>query len=112
MAYEVTGRVVSDESHCSQAVADASIALFDSFGTLLDETRSDQTGKFLVQVRNPDAAELMTAQLDQADPTVSVTVRVQAAGQPEQSLRLRLPRPVRAREFRVRLNAKQNCEKE
>ncbi len=108
MAYEVTGRVTSDDSGCFAPVSDVSVALFDMSGTLLDETRTDAQGKFLVGVRNPDAAEGMLARLDGDDPTVQVSLRVQGE-RGEQSFVLRLPRPVQAKEYRVRLAKRPDC---
>jgi hypothetical protein len=109
MAYEVSGRVTSDERGCEGALPDVSVALFDSEGTLLDETRSDQQGKFVVGVRNPDAADAMLAKLDGDDPTVSVSLRVQPAHGGEQSYALRLPRPLHGKEYRVRLDKRASC---
>jgi len=109
MAYEVSGRVTSDESSCDAASSDVSVAMFDSSGALLDETRTDAQGKFNVSVRNADAAEGMLAQLDADDPTVQVTLRVQDAGGNEQRFSLRLPRPIHGREYRVRLHKKDTC---
>lgn len=109
MAYEVTGRVTSDSSGCATPLADASIALFDDQGALLDETRTDTTGRFIVTVRNPDAADGMVARLDSDDPTVQVALRVQAPGGKEERYKLRLPRPIQAKEYRVRLDRKDTC---
>ncbi|MCC6809710.1 MAG: carboxypeptidase regulatory-like domain-containing protein [Deltaproteobacteria bacterium] len=109
MAYEVTGRVTSDQSNCATPMADVSVALFDMNGALLDETRTDSSGKFNVTVRNPDAAEGMVARLDGDDPTVQVALRVQANGSTEARYTLRLPRPILAKEYRVRLDKKDSC---
>lgn len=109
MAYEVTGRVTSDSSGCFTPMSDVSVALFDMQGTLLDETRSDSTGHFNVTVRNPEAADRMVTRLDGDDPTVQVALRVQAPAGKEESYTLRLPRPVLAREYKVRLDKKDSC---
>jgi hypothetical protein len=109
MAYEVAGRVTSDTGGCFTPLPDVSVALFDTGGTLLDETRTDGTGKFNVTVRNPDAAEGMVARLDGDDPTVQVALRVQAAGGKEERYMLRLPRPIHAKEYRVRIDKKDSC---
>jgi hypothetical protein len=106
MAYEIAGRVTNDDIACGAGVGDVSVALFDQAGALLDETRTDQQGHFLVGVRNPDAAEGMLARLDNDDPTVSVSIRVQPPGRTELRYNVRLPRPVAAREYRVRLATK------
>jgi hypothetical protein len=109
MAYEVSGRVVTDALGCATSVADASVALFSMDGTLLDETRSDAGGHFNVSVRNPDAAESMMHALDGDDPTVQVALEVQAQGA-EQRILLRLPRPLHGKEYRVRFHPLPQCE--
>jgi hypothetical protein len=108
MAYEVSGRVVSDEISCFSAMSDVSVALFDASGTLLDETRTDTLGKFVVGVRNPDAAEGMLARLDGDDPTVQVTLRVQT-GKGDKTQTLRLPRPLHGKEYKVRVVKRDTC---
>ncbi len=110
MAYEVSGRVVSDSPSCRYALSDASVALFDDKGVLLDDTRTDNTGHFDVTVRNPDAADAMTAALDNNDPTVQVDLVVQARDGNEQRLHLRLPRPVHGKEFLVRFSPRPSCD--
>jgi hypothetical protein len=109
MAYEVSGRVTTDSGNCATPVSDVSIALFDETGVLLDETRTDTTGRFNVTVRNPDAAAGMVQKLDSDDPTVQVSLRVQPPGGADQSYKLRLPRPIHAREYRVRFDKKDTC---
>jgi hypothetical protein len=109
MAYEIAGRVTSDSGGCFTPMSDVSVALFDMSGALLDETRTDMTGKFNVTVRNPDAADGMVAKLDSDDPTVEVALQVQAAGGKEERYTLRLPRPIHAREYRVRIDKRDNC---
>ena len=111
MAYEVSGRVVSDASACNAPLADASVALFAEDGTLLDETRTDAGGHFNVSVRNPDAAESMMRALDGDDPTVQVALQVQVQGA-EQRHKLRLPRPIHGKEYRVRFHPEKQCDEE
>lgn len=110
MAYEVVGRVSSDTNGCGGAVADASAAMFDDRGALLDETKTDSTGRFALSVRDPDVADHYAAKLDQDDPTVQVTLRVQTNAGQEQRFNIRLPRPVHGREYRVRFDARPTCE--
>lgn len=110
MAYEISGRVTTDTNGCNQGVAEASAAMFDDRGTLLDESKTDAMGHFSLSVRDPDVADLFASKLDQDDPTVSVTLRVQTGAGQEQRFKLRLPRPVHGREYRVRFDARANCE--
>jgi len=109
MAYEIDGRVEADAAACHTPITDAPITLLDVNGTVLDETRSDASGHFFVSVHHPDAIETMVLQLDQDDPTVPVTLRVQATGYPIKTVSLRLPRPVHGKEYRVALVEKNAC---
>ena len=110
MAYEVAGRVTTDANGCAIAINEASVALFSASGTLLDEARTDGSGKFVLGVRDPDVADSFAQKLDQDDPTVQVTLRVQTNSGQEQRFALRLPRPVHGREYRVRFDARRDCD--
>lgn len=109
MAYEITGRVSSDSPNCFTPIPEASVALFDARGVLLDEARSDSNGRFQVAVRNPDVAEGMMARLEGDDPTVVVILRVAGPMGDEKEHTLKLPRALAAREYPVRFNQRSAC---